>query len=93
MAPEKTKRVTPFRNAIEAVCEKYGFADWAIIARAVDGTKKAWWVAGDGNNPIGDEDRSGLLLFEMAKLQASIVEMAITPKPAPKPKPPPPVKS
>ena len=82
-------RPAAFRTAIEALCERYGFADWAIVAVAVDGSRKAWWVAGDGKNPVGDDDRAGVLHFEMSKLQATILAKSIEPTPAPKPKPPP----
>ena len=63
-----------FRHAMTLLCEKYGFADWAVCARAVDGSKESFWDAGDGNNPIGDRERAGLLLYEMEELKASIVD-------------------
>jgi hypothetical protein len=71
LKPEGPK---PFRHAAQALFEKYGYADWALVVRAVDGQKESFWDAGDGKNPIGDRERAGLLYFEMAELQESIVQ-------------------
>lgn len=75
--PEKTpKAKRSFKAAVEAVCEGHGFVDWAIVVRAVDGNKESFWEAGDGENPIGDRERAGLLLFEMEELKGSILEFS-----------------
>lgn len=76
--PKKSKKFT-VEQEIEAVLEKHGYADWAVVCRAVDGAERSWWTAGDGENPLGDADRGLLLHGKMAILQASIIRH-FTPK-------------
>lgn len=74
MTPEKKDQKKGFKAAVAALCEKHGFADWAVAVRAVDGAKESFWEAGDGDNPIGDRERAGLLLYEIEELKASIID-------------------
>ena len=68
------KNKVGFREAIEAVLEAYGFADWVTIPRAVDGGKKAFWAAGGGESAIGDRERAMILIGEMEDLKDSIIQ-------------------
>lgn len=68
------KSKADFMTAMEAVLEAYGFADWVVIPRAVDGSKLAFWTAGEGEAPIGDRERSMLLIGEMEDLKLTILE-------------------
>lgn len=67
------KSKAPFRTAMEAVLEAYGFADWVIIPRAVDGAKNAFWTAGEGETVIGDRERAFLLIAEMREMELNIL--------------------
>lgn len=59
---------------IEAVLEKHGYVDYAVVVRSVDSITRGFWVAGDGENPSGDRERAGQLYFEMGVMQASLLE-------------------
>ncbi len=67
------KSKADFVTAVEAVLEAYGFADWVIIPRAVDGAKIAFWKAGEGDNIIGDRERALLLVAEMEDMKLKIL--------------------
>lgn len=72
----KKKPALPFEKAVEVLFERHGYVDYAIVARSVDGEKRGFWLAGDGQNPLGDEDRSLLLHGDMEVLQGTIIDRA-----------------
>jgi hypothetical protein len=78
MPEEKPKKKVnlPFDKAVEVLLERYGYVDFCVVARSVDGEKYGRWVAGDGQNPVGDEDRSLLLHGDMEVLQGTIIDRA-----------------
>ncbi len=79
---EAAKKPRPnFESAIEAVCKRYGFSDWAVIARKGDRSTTGWWVAGDGRDPVDDNERALLLHARMAVLQDTIIAYLKAPRP------------
>lgn len=72
----KKKPNLPFEKAVEMLFERHGYVDYAVVARSVDGEKRGFWLAGDGQNPLGDEDRSLLLHGDMEVLQSTIIDRA-----------------
>ena len=64
----------PFHTALVAVLESFKFADWAVIARAVDGNKFGTWEAGDGENPVGSRERAMIMVGEMEDLKDTIIQ-------------------
>jgi hypothetical protein len=72
----KKKPNLPLDKALEVLFERHGYVDFAYVARSVDGEKRGTWVAGDGQNPVGDEDRSLLLHGDMEVLQGTIIDRA-----------------
>lgn len=78
--PDRPKKPRPtFEAAVEALCLKYGYSDWAIIARADSRAAKGWWVAGDGKDPVDDHERALLLYARMGVLQETITTHLKTP--------------
>lgn len=74
------KPIANFETAIEALCQRYGYADWAVVARKADSSVKGWWVAGDGKNIVKDRERALLLHGEVAVLQDTIITDLKTPR-------------
>jgi hypothetical protein len=72
MAPEPAKKPT-FFIALEKLMEAYDIADYAVVARSVDGETRSTWIAGIGTSIVSDRERAMVLYGEMSMLQASIV--------------------
>lgn len=74
-----------FFNAIDTLMEKHNVADYAVVARGVDGEMRSNWIAGTGDSIISDRERGMVLYGELALLQASILERVYGPKSPPAP--------
>ena len=88
MATEKKpkRKRLPILDALRLLFDDYGFADWGIIARAVDGDEVHHWEAGTGKDPIGDAQRAKLMLADLLLMQGTLVEFLNQPeKPVKKP--------
>lgn len=72
-----------FFKAMDDVMERFSVADYAIVARGVDGEMRSNWIAGTGDNIISDRERGMVLYGELALLQASILDRVYGPKPIP----------
>lgn len=62
-----------FFIALERLMEAHAIADYAIVARSVDGETRSSWIAGVGSNLVSDRERAMVLYGEMAILQESIM--------------------
>jgi len=62
-----------FFTALDTLMEKYDVADYAVVARGVDGEMRSNWIAGTGESVISDRERGMVLYGEMALLQHSIL--------------------
>ncbi len=79
---EPTKKPRPtFEAAIEAVCRRYDYTDWAVIARKDNRSAAGWWDAGDGKDVIGDHERMLLLHARLGVLQKTILDAVMAPRP------------
>lgn len=72
-----------FFKAIDDLMDKYRIADYAVVARGVDGEMRSNWIAGVGDNIISDRERGMVLYGELALLQASILDRVYGPKARP----------
>jgi hypothetical protein len=70
-SPEPAKPI--FFVALERLMETYDIADYAVVARSVDGETRSTWIAGVGQNIVSDRERAMVLYGEMAILQESIL--------------------
>ncbi len=82
MAKESNKS-PGFFKAIDDVMERFSVADYAVVARGVDGEMRSNWIAGTGDNIISDRERGMVLYGELALLQASILDRVYGPKATP----------
>ena len=81
-AEKATKKPIPnFEDAVEALCLKYGYSDWAFVVRKPDRSAKGWWVAGEGKDAIDDRERALLILAEFHVLQDTITAHLKNPPP------------
>lgn len=71
--PPKKKPALPFEQAVEALLQRYGFVDWAVVVRRPDNETRAWWVAGDEKDQAADRARAMVLFGEMGALQDTIL--------------------
>lgn len=62
--------------------ETYDIADYAVVARAVDGQTRSTWIAGIGTSIVSDRERAMVLYGELSMLQESIIGRYMRP-PAP----------
>lgn len=70
---DKPSNKPAFFAALEQLMEAHHIADYAVVARAVDGETKSVWIAGVGNNIVSDRERAMVLYGEMGILQQSIL--------------------
>lgn len=63
----------PFADAFNDMMELYGVADFAFVGRKVDGEIDGFWVAGIGNDVIGDRERADVLYAEMNRLSVDML--------------------
>ena len=68
------KNKASLHSSILAVLEAYKYADWAVVARAVDGNKLSFWEAGEGQSTVGDRERAMILVGEIEDLKDVIVQ-------------------
>lgn len=72
-----------FFKAVDDLMEKFNVADYAVVARTVDGEMRSNWIAGTGDSLISDRERGMVLYGELALLQASILDRVYGPKAPP----------
>lgn len=77
--PTPSPKKPSFFDALTQLMDLHGMADWVVVAKAVDGQVKSTWIAGTGEGVVSDRERAGLLYFELAHMQASILQR-FTPK-------------
>lgn len=82
MAAESNKS-PGFFKAIDDLMERFSVADYAVVARGVDGEMRSNWIAGTGDSLISDRERGMVLYGELALLQASILDRVYGPKQIP----------
>lgn len=70
---DKPSKKPAFFAALEQLMETHDIADYAVVARAVDGETKSVWIAGVGNNIVSDRERAMVLYGEMGILKQSIL--------------------
>ena len=63
----------PFGVAVEDLMKKYGFADYAIVCRAVDRNMVSFWTAGAGKSAIDDRERVYYIKAETDRLSFSMM--------------------
>jgi hypothetical protein len=83
MDPKSLSAKAPtFFVALERLMETYDIADYAVVARAVDGETRSTWIAGIGTSVVSDRERAMVLHGELGMLQASILNRyMLGPKP------------
>lgn len=69
----ETNKSPGFFKAVDDLMERFQVADYALVARGVDGEMRSNWIAGTGDNVISDRERGMVLYGEMAMLQYSII--------------------
>lgn len=81
--PAESNKSPGFFGAIDDLMERFHVADYAVVARGVDGEMRSNWIAGTGESIISDRERGMVLYGELALLQASILDRVYGPKPMP----------
>lgn len=73
-----------FLEELIELFKKYGVADWALVARTVDGESLFPWFAGqhgspDGDNVISNRERAANLHFDVCGLAQDILRKNFMP--------------
>lgn len=69
----ETNKSPGFFKAVDDLMERFCVADYALVARGVDGEMRSNWIAGTGVDLISDRERAMVLHGELALLQHAII--------------------
>lgn len=72
-----TLKESGFFKAMDDLMERFAVADYAVVARGVDGEMRSNWIAGTGESVISDRERGMVLYGELALLQLSILNRVV----------------